>query len=99
MSEMESIKSQSQIFKKEQEETKNSHKECQIYLKNKEKSTYDNDINDDNSNLKKKNIDDYVILKILGKGSYAKVVLAKQKSSGRKFAIKILNKNFLNKVK
>jgi hypothetical protein len=53
-----------------------------------------------NKNEKKKlNIEDFEISFTLGKGSYAKVVLAKNKKTDKYFALKIIDKKFLKKVK
>jgi len=43
--------------------------------------------------LTKINFDDFKILKLLGRGSFGKVVLAKKKSNQKLYAIKILNKS------
>jgi serine/threonine protein kinase len=47
---------------------------------------------------KRNNINDFDILNILGRGSYAKVVLAKNIYTGDLYAIKIIDKKFLEKV-
>jgi serine/threonine protein kinase len=47
----------------------------------------------------KTSINDFDILSVLGKGSYAKVVLGKNIYTGELFAIKIIDKKFLEKVK
>ena len=44
-------------------------------------------------------LDDFLLLTVLGKGSYAKVVLVKKKDSGEIFAIKILKKKYIEKRK
>ncbi len=50
------------------------------------------------SNPNKKNsINDFDLLSNLGRGAYAKVVLARNKYNGKLYAIKIINKNFLEK--
>ena len=51
------------------------------------------------SNPNKKNsINDFDLLSNLGRGAYAKVVLARNKYNGKLYAIKIINKNFLEKL-
>ena len=45
----------------------------------------------------KVSIDDFKIIKKIGKGSYAKVVLAKKIQTSKSFAIKIINKQFIEK--
>lgn len=47
---------------------------------------------------KRLNITDYEMQGILGEGSYGKVYLAKEKTSGKKFAIKVLDKYHIMKV-
>lgn len=49
-------------------------------------------------NTKKPSIKDYEILLELGRGSYAKVCLAKAIADSSKVAIKIIDKEFLNRV-
>ena len=46
---------------------------------------------------KKNSINDFDLLSNLGRGAYAKVVLARNKYNGKLYAIKIINKNFLEK--
>jgi 3-phosphoinositide dependent protein kinase-1 len=46
---------------------------------------------------KKNSILDFVQLKLLGRGSYAKCVLSKNKYNGKLYALKINNKSFLKK--
>ena len=41
---------------------------------------------------KKKSIDDYSIISVVGKGSYAKVFLVKDNSTGKLHAMKVLKK-------
>jgi hypothetical protein len=43
----------------------------------------------------KLSLDDFVMLTVLGKGSYAKVVLVKKKSSKELMALKILKKKHI----
>lgn len=43
----------------------------------------------------KKTIDDFEMLKVLGKGTFGKVMLAKEKGSGQLFAIKVLKKEVI----
>lgn len=50
------------------------------------------------SNSKKMTIDDFYLSFIIGKGTYAKVVLAKHLFTNKYYAVKILDKNFLIKV-
>ena len=45
----------------------------------------------------KASINDYEILKDLGNGSYGKVILAKNKNDEKKFAIKVIRKDLLNR--
>ena len=47
---------------------------------------------------KKNSINDFDIIQALGRGSYAKVVLARNIFSGMQYAIKIIDKKFLEKV-
>ena len=47
---------------------------------------------------KKNSINDFDIIQVLGRGSYAKVVLARNIFSGMQYAIKIIDKKFLEKV-
>ena len=44
-------------------------------------------------------LDDFLLLTVLGKGSYAKVVMVKKKDSGEIFAMKILKKKYIEKRK
>ena len=44
-------------------------------------------------------LDDFLLLTVLGKGSYAKVVLVKKKDSGEIYAMKILKKKYIEKRK
>eukprot|EP00035_Acanthoeca_spectabilis_P015438 m.307333 g.307333 ORF g.307333 m.307333 type:complete len:561 (-) comp16361_c0_seq8:1441-3123(-) len=46
---------------------------------------------------RKKTRDDFTIMKVLGKGSYSTVHLAEEKSTGKTFAMKILEKLFIQK--
>ena len=41
-------------------------------------------------------IDDFTLITVLGKGSYAKVVLVKKKDNGRIFAMKVIKKKDQN---
>ena len=52
-----------------------------------------------NSAQAKISIDDFSSLSVIGKGSYAKVVLVKKKNSGELFAMKILKKENVEKRK
>ena len=45
----------------------------------------------------KASITDYEIIEDLGNGSYGKVILAKNKNDGKKFAIKVIKKELLNR--
>ncbi len=47
---------------------------------------------------KKLSIEDFEVSFTLGKGSYAKVVLAKNKNSQKLYALKIIDKKFLKRV-
>jgi 3-phosphoinositide dependent protein kinase-1 len=63
---------------------------------------HDTSILSENSDLlieskKKISIQDFEIIKTIGKGSYAKVVLARNIHNNRLFAIKIIDKKFLEK--
>jgi serine/threonine protein kinase len=40
-------------------------------------------------------IDDFELIKVIGTGSYGKVILAQKKDSGKVFAIKVLKKKHL----
>ena len=46
----------------------------------------------------KASLSDYEIIQDLGNGSYGKVVLAKSKEDGKKFAIKVIRKDLLNNL-
>ena len=48
------------------------------------------------STQKKTSIEDFTIIKELGKGSYANVILARHNLNGKIYAIKKINKNMLN---
>lgn len=48
---------------------------------------------------KKLTIDDFTLLKVVGKGSYGTVMLARKKDSGEVLAIKMLKKSYLKKRK
>ena len=50
----------------------------------------------DNTNL---SLDDFLLLTVIGKGSYAKVLLVKKKDSGEVLALKILKKEVIEKRK
>ncbi len=54
--------------------------------------------NSSNEKSKKKTIEDFDILYTLGKGSYAKVVLGQHFESHQLYAIKNINKRFVEKV-
>jgi serine/threonine protein kinase len=41
---------------------------------------------------KKVSIEDFTLITVLGKGSYAKVVLVKKRDNGRIFAMKVIKK-------
>jgi serine/threonine protein kinase len=43
------------------------------------------------------NIDDFVLLTIIGKGSYGKIILVKEIKSEKVFAMKVLKKKLLSK--
>ena len=47
----------------------------------------------------KKSIDDFLTVVVLGRGSYAKVVLVKEKDTKQIFAMKILKKKQIEKRK
>jgi serum/glucocorticoid-regulated kinase 2 len=44
-------------------------------------------------------MDDFTLLKVLGKGSYAKVILVRKKTNDRLYAMKILKKKHIEKKK
>lgn len=46
---------------------------------------------------KKASVDDFVMLKVIGKGSFGKVLLGKHKASGRIYAVKVLSKEAIIK--
>lgn len=43
-------------------------------------------------------IKDFTLIRTLGQGAYAEVVLAKKHSDGKRYAIKIMDKNYMKKV-
>lgn len=47
---------------------------------------------------RKLNIDDFTILKTLGRGTFGEVLLAKSKIDKKKYAIKMLSKEFMERV-
>jgi serine/threonine protein kinase len=47
---------------------------------------------------RKLTIDDFIVVKCLGKGHFGEVVLAKGKADKKKYAIKMLSKEFMEKV-
>ena len=51
------------------------------------------------SSSKKTSIDDFYLTKVIGKGSYAKVVLGMNLNSNKVYALKIIDKYFLKKVR
>jgi serum/glucocorticoid-regulated kinase 2 len=42
-------------------------------------------------------INDFAIIKVVGKGSYGKVLLVKKKDDEKVYAMKVLKKNFMAK--
>ena len=48
--------------------------------------------------ITKVNINDFEILSNLGEGAYAKVVLAKQKKTGKIYALKMIDRKHIQKV-
>ena len=50
------------------------------------------------STQKKSSIDEYTIVKELGRGSYTKIVLAKYNLNGNEYAIKLIDKNMVDKL-
>ena len=50
------------------------------------------------STNKKTSLEDFTIIKLLGKGSYAKVVLSEHNLNGKFYALKMINKNMLNSL-
>jgi serum/glucocorticoid-regulated kinase 2 len=40
-------------------------------------------------------LDDYFLLSVIGKGSYAKVVLARKKTNGSLYALKSMKKKYI----
>ena len=81
----------------------NKHTLSKSIEKDKLKSTKSLDMikSDTNSRLstssttKKTSLEDFIIIKQLGSGSYAKVILAKHISNGKLYALKQINKNML----
>ena len=53
----------------------------------------------EDSPKKKNSIKDFEISYVLGKGAYAKVVLAKNIYTDKYYALKVIDKEFLSKVK
>jgi len=51
------------------------------------------------SKQKKINLNSFLMLTVIGIGSYAKVILVKKKDDGKIYALKVLKKNKLKKVK
>lgn len=47
---------------------------------------------------RKLNIDDFTIMKTLGRGTFGEVLLAKSKIDKKKYAIKMLSKEFMERV-
>ena len=79
-----------------------SNKDENFLLKtseSKSKSSLDKDFSIDISKSQKINlsINDFKIIQKIGKGSYAKVVLATKLQTNENFAIKIINKKFIEK--
>ena len=50
------------------------------------------------STTKKTSLEDFTIIKLLGKGSYAKVVFSEHNLNGKFYALKMINKNMLNSL-
>ena len=44
-------------------------------------------------------LDQYTMLSVIGKGSYAKVLLVKKKENGRLYALKSMKKKYIEKKK
>jgi len=51
------------------------------------------------SKQKKISLNSFLMLTVIGIGSYAKVILVKKKDDGKIYALKVLKKNKLKKVK
>jgi len=51
------------------------------------------------SKQKKINLNSFLMLTVIGMGNYAKVILVKKKDDGKIYALKVLKKNKLKKVK
>lgn len=51
------------------------------------------------SATQKATLDDFIIINSLGRGAYGEVVLVQKKSGGKKYAMKIMDKNFMRRVK
>lgn len=50
-------------------------------------------------NRRKVSIDDFTMLRIIGKGSYAKVALVRMKETNKIYALKILKKDYIQQKK
>lgn len=52
----------------------------------------------ENNNSNNKNIDDFILGRLLGEGAYSQVRLIKNKLNHKKYAVKIMDKQFFKKV-
>lgn len=50
-------------------------------------------------NRRKISIEDFTMLRIIGKGSYAKVALVRMKDTNKTYALKILKKDYIKQKK
>ena len=88
------------IYKEEEENKNDEEKIMEITLKlEKALSTPKLDIqkNFSDNSPKKITINDYLLIKNLGKGSYAKVISAKNIHTGKIYAIKVIDKAFIER--
>lgn len=83
----------------EESKTKCSPENSCIIINKESKDTENNNNKEESVSPRKKiSIEDFEISYVLGKGSYAKVVLAKNIHSLKVFALKIIDKKFLKRV-
>lgn len=59
----------------------------------------DNDDNINNKSINKKHtIDDYIVMRCMGKTTYGEIMLAKNKHDKKKYAIKMMSKMRMERV-